>query len=100
MVQKKPKHSVGGGSLSSSDLKFIKSYYKDKKNYNGEQVIKADNFDCEQRQAPKKTFLKVDRDDYSFFKHRRKIYSFLPNNEAIKLEGIVIDVNECTKAKS
>ena len=99
MVQK-PKHSGGGSFFSNSDLKFIRSYHKDKKSYEGEQVAKTDNFDCEQRQAPLKTFRKLDRDDYSFFKHRRKIYGFLPNNDAIRLEGVVGQINEYTEAKS
>jgi len=62
--------------LSKADLSFIKSYHKEKKNYEGSQVRVADNFDCEARQAPLRVFRKVKRKDYNWEKHENRIKDF------------------------
>ncbi len=93
-----PKHSSGGG-FSESDIRFIKTYHKDKKSYNNTSITKSDNFDCKQRQAPFKTFLKVNRDDYSRVKHFTKIRNNLPKEQANRLILMVEGINDFTKAK-
>lgn len=90
-------------SLSHSDLRFIKTYHK--KNYQKDQDIAADEFDIVKRQAPLKIFNKVNKEKgtthkYKFFAHKRKIYSFLPKLEAIKLEETVIELNDYEKNKA
>jgi len=84
--------------LSNSDLKFIKSYYKP--SYNKESVKNAENFDCEKRQAPLKTFIKAERKDYKFSKHCKVIRNNLPSEKAGDLISEVMDINAFTEAKA
>jgi len=90
-------------NLTNSELKFIKTYHK--KNYDKEQNIVADEFDIKERQAPLKTFHKVNREKskdyrYKFFAHKRKIYSSLPLDLAQRLEETVIEINDYEENKA
>jgi len=88
---------------TNSDLKFIKNYYK--KNYPKEQNLIADEFDIKEKQAPLKTFNKVNKlkkidYKYKFFAHKRKIHSFLPKINAEKLEEVIIEINDYERNKA
>jgi len=96
MISMSKQLQSGGTDL---DIKFIKTYFKEKTSYDEQQVLEANNFDCEQRQAPLKTFFKLDRDDYSFPRHCSKIRKTLPREQANGLIKKVMDVNEFTEAK-
>jgi len=96
MSQKVPKHSSGG--FTNSDIRFIKSYSKEKKDFSVVDTKGIDNYDCNKRQAPKMTFLKVDRKDYSRAKHFTKIRKELPREYADRLILMVDEINEHTDA--
>ncbi len=85
--------------ISKADLSFIKSYHKDKKSYNELSTLNSNNFDCEQRQAPLKTFNKIQRKDYSRCKHFSKIRRTLSRDKADELILQVDELNDYTKAK-
>ena len=85
--------------VSNSDLNFIKGYFKDKKNYSSVGVLESDKYDCNKRQAPKKTFLKINRTDYSFAKQCKRIRRNLPKEQSDILINEVIDINDFTEAK-
>lgn len=91
--------------LSYSDLKFLEKTKKLKKSYEKGQNLVGDEFDVNNRQAPLKTFNKVNREKnknykYKFFAHKRKIYSFLPIANAGRLEEKVIEINDYEENKA
>ena len=91
--------------LNQADLKFINSYHKDKISYDREANINSREFDIARRQANKKTVNEVNKAketnySYKYFKHRRRIFSFLQQEDAIRLDGIVNQVNEYAESKS
>jgi len=87
MIQKPKQDSISGG-ISDSDIRFIKTYYKQKKSYEGSQLPNINNYDCNKRQAPLKTFCKVKRKDYNLDKHENRIKDFFGKNEKTARELI------------
>lgn len=91
--------------ITYADLKFLEKTKKIVKTYDRQQNIVADEFDINQRQAPLKTFNKVNKEKnttykYKFMKHKRKIYSTLPKIEAQKLEEVIIEINDYEENKA
>jgi len=90
--------------LNKADLRFIKSYHK-KKSYGKEANINSREFDISKNQANKKTVNEVNEAKdtnykYKYFRHQRRIFSFLPQKEAKRLDNLVNIVNEYAEAKS
>lgn len=82
--------------LSKSDLKFIKTYHK--KSYEKEQNLISDEFDINQKQAPLKTFNKINKEknknyQYSWKGQKNRMYDILNHLKVIELQGIVSEVN-------
>lgn len=83
-------------SISNSELRFIKSYYK--KSYEKEQETIANEFDVKKRQAPKPKFNKVNKEKntdykYSFKKHLDVMYDNLPKEKVTELIERVDEIN-------
>lgn len=83
-------------SISNSDLRFIKSYYK--KSYNKESELLGDEFDVRKRQTNKRIFKKINKRKntnykYSFKKHLDVMYSNLPKERVRELIERVDEIN-------
>lgn len=88
--------------INNATLKFINNYHKS--NYGNRQELNNSEFDIKNRQAPLKTFNKVNKEKgtehkYKFFAHKRKIYSFLDKRKAERMEELVLDINDYERAK-
>ena len=97
--------------ISKADIKFIKGYSKQEKEKKDINYLEANKYDIKLNQANLRAIQKVNKEtgenhQYKIapltglsYKHRRRIYSFLPNNLALELEGVVKEVNEFAQTK-
>ena len=88
--------------MNKQDLKFINSYFKG--SYDNKQRLQASEGDVSLRQAPLKTFLKVNQEKgtdykYSFKKHLDRMYETLPTESVKELIPLIDEINSHTSAK-
>lgn len=84
-------------SISNSNLRFMKSYFK--KSYPKEQELIGDEFDVIKKQTNKKTFNKVNKEKnknykYSFKKHLDVMYDGMVTKNGIVSEQSKKRMNE------